>query len=191
MKKEKEIPTIERQLLLYDRVCRFPIASFDLIKEEIPYHNTRLIQRDLKVLEDAGLVRVEYSRKAKGYIKKNDVPERSREGTKRRLAHLEKLSRLGTLMRELTNEDIPIWEKKEQEMDGTCPECLTARDSYRQLFPGLSERTRQRDFALLRRIGYDISYDRYEQRYVQDNSFAFAWVEAPDVIDEDYLDGIW
>lgn len=106
------------------------------------------------------------------------------------MAHLRRLNRLGTLMRELVNEDIPLWEKKDNEAYGEIREYVTAKDSYNEMFPGLSERTRQRDFEFLREIGYDVSYDPWDHCFKQDD-FPLGWAEAPDVIDDDYLNGEW
>lgn len=86
---------------------------------------------------------------------------------------MKRLHRLGILMSELVNEDIPLWEKKDNQEDGDSQEYVTAKDSYHELFPGLSERTRQRDFEVLRSIGYDVSYDAVEHCFYQDDHHYF------------------
>ncbi len=186
----RKMPRIERQLRLYELVCGYAITGFEVIEEVFPDSNKRMIRRDLKDLKDAGLVCVKYSRKGNGYIKEKEIPEFSQQAKPRRMAHLKRLNRLGRLMSELDNEDIPLWEKKDREEDGEIQEYLTAKDSYNQLFPGLSEQTRQRDFEVLRNIGYDVSYDHQDHYFRLDN-FHLGWMEAPDVIDQDYLDGTW
>ncbi len=188
MKDKKRLPRIERQLQLYEHVCRYKIAQFEGICEIFPY-NMRLLQRDLADLKDAGLVAVKYSKKARGYIK-TGVPAFDEEAAPRRKAHLVRLNRIGRLMSELENEDIPWEDKKENQENGEDREYLTSKDSYNRLFPGLSERTRQRDFEVLRSIGYWVRYDAREH-YFDQEEFAFAWSDAPEVIDNDYLEGTW
>ena len=116
MKDKNRLPRIERQLLLYDCVCRCEITMFGIVCEFYPY-NMRLLQRDLADLRDAGLVAVKYSKKAKGYIK-TGVPAFEQKAKPRRKAYLMRLNRLGRLMSELENEDIPWEEKKENRENG-------------------------------------------------------------------------
>lgn len=182
------LPRIERQLRLYECVCRCGITVFGIVCEFFPY-NMRLLQRDLADLRDAGLVAVKYSKKAGGYIK-TGVPAFDQKAAPRRRAHLVRLNRLGRLMSELENEDVPWEEKKENQENGEEQEYFTAKDSYNQLFPGLSERTRQRDFEVLRNIGYWVRYN-VEEHYFDQGEFAFTWCDAPETIDKDYLEGNW
>ena len=108
------------------------------------------------------------------------------------MAHLKRLNRLGKLMSGLENDDIPLWEKKDNEEDGEVREYFTAKDSYNRMFPGLSERTRQRDFQMLRRLGHRIFYHFTEHCFSYDeDDFCLGWVDAPDKIDDDFLDGTW
>ena len=58
------------------------------------------------------------------------------------------------------------------------------------MFPGLSERTRQRDFEVLRRLGYLVTYDHRDRCFIQEE-FGIGWMDAPEVIDDDYLNGSW
>ena len=187
---EEKMPRIERQLRLYELVCGYAITSFEAIEKEFPNSGRRMIQRDLRDLKDAGLVSVNYVRKAQGYVKEKQRPEFNEDTEPRRKAHLKRLNRIGRLMRELYNEDIPLWEKKDNEEEGDVRDYVTSKDSYNELFPGLSERTRQRDFEVLRNIGYDVSYD-HQDHYFRLDDFHLGWMEAPDVIDQDYLDGTW
>lgn len=185
-----KMPKIERQLKLYELVCSYAVVQFSMIEELFPHIGRRMVQRDLNDLKDAGLISVTFSRKAKGYIKEKEKPKISQEKSPCKTAYLKKLNRLGTLMRELYNEDIPLWEKKSNEEDGDYQEYPTSKDCYNQLFPGLSERTRQRDFEILRRIGYRVWYDHSDHCFVQDD-FDLGWMEAPDMVDDDFLDGTW
>lgn len=92
------------------------------------------------------------------------------------------------LMRELYNEDIPLYEKKDNEAEGEIQEYVTSKDCYNKLFPGLSERTRQRDFEVLCRLGHQVFYDHRDRCFRQEE-FSMGWAEAPEVIDDDYLEG--
>lgn len=185
---EESMPRIERQLRLYELVCGYAITSFEAIAEVFPDMSRRMIQRDLKDLKDAGLVSVKYVRKAQGYVKEKQTPGFNEKTEPRRKAHLKRLHRIGRLMRELYNEDIPLYEKKDNEAEGEVQEYVTSKDSYNELFPGLSERTRQRDFEVLRRLGYQVFYDHRDRCFSQEE-FSMGWAEAPEVIDDDYLAG--
>lgn len=111
----------------------------------------RTISRDIQFLKQAGLVRAKYSRKYKAYVplkgNKNFVPEneayhllRLPEDHAKKL-YMEKVIRLCTLMTKMIMKGVenPI-------------------DWYRDRYPMLSDRTRQRDFRQLKKIGYKISY---------------------------------
>ena len=190
MSQKEKMPRIERQLRLYEIVCQFAIVQFEAVCEIFPY-NMRLLQRDLADLRDAGLVSVKYSRKGNGYVK-TGKPEFAHKVKPCKMAHLKRLNRLGTLMSELVNEDIPLWEKKDNEESGDVQEYVTAKDSYNELFPGLSERTRQRDFEVLRRIGYKIFYDPAEHCFCHDDyCFPLTWIDTPDEVDDDFVEGTW
>ena len=190
MSRKERMPRIERQLRLYEIVCQYAIVQFEAVCEIFPY-NMRLLQRDLVDLKDAGLVSVKYSRKGKGYVK-TGKPEFNDKGKPCKMAHLKRLNRLGKLMSGLENDDIPLWEKKDNEEDGEVREYFTAKDSYNQMFPGLSERTRQRDFEILRKLGHQIFYDSVDHCFsYNERDFCLGWVDAPKKIDNNYLDGVW
>lgn len=94
-------------------------------------------------------------------------------------------------MSELANEDIPLWMKKDNQADGCVKEYVTAKDCYQELFPGLSERTRQRDFEMLQKLGHQIFYDFSEHCFsYNEDDFCLGWVDAPEKIDDDFLDGL-
>ena len=185
---EEKMERIDRQLRLYELVCSYAVTGFETIEEAFPGIGRRMIQRDLKDLKDAGLVSVNYVKKAQGYVKQR--PEFNEDTKPRRKAHLKRLNRIGRLMSELYNEDIPLWEKKDNEEEGDVRDYVTSKDSYNELFPGLSERTRQRDFEVLCRIGYQVTYDHQDRCFIQEE-FNMGWMEAPEVIDDDYLNGTW
>ena len=61
---EEKMDRIERQLRLYELVCSYAVTGFETIEEAFPDSSRRMIQRDLKDLKDAGLVSVNYVKKA-------------------------------------------------------------------------------------------------------------------------------
>ncbi|MCI9592027.1 MAG: hypothetical protein HFG42_16080 [Lachnospiraceae bacterium] len=189
MDKKMKLTKLERQLKLYEILLPCAIAEFTAVCQVYPY-NKRLLQRDLADLRDGGLVAVKYSRKGKGYVK-TGIPEFKEDVPPRRKAHLRRLNRLGRLMSELANEDIPLWMKKDNQTDGCVKEYVTAKDCYQELFPGLSERTRQRDFEMLQKLGHQIFYDFSEHCFsYNEDDFCLGWVDAPEKIDDDFLDGL-
>ena len=190
MKEKEKMPRLERQLRLYEVICKYKIAQFSNICEVFPY-NKRLLQRDLADLKGAGLVSVKYSRKGKGYFI-TGIPKLNEKAAPCKMAHLKRLNRLGKLMSGLENDDIPLWEKKDNEEDGEVREYFTAKDSYNQMFPGLSERTRQRDFEVLRNIGFQVFYDSAEHCFYQDeDSFTLVCEPLKEEISDDFIDGTW
>lgn len=190
MKEKNKMPRLERQLRLYEVICNYAIAQFSNICEVFPY-NMRLLQRDLADLRDAGLVSVKYSRKGKGYVI-TGIPKLNEKAAPCKMAHLKRLNRLGRLMSQLVNEDIPLWEKKDNEEEGEIREYVTAKDSYNQMFPGLSERTRQRDFNVLCSIGYNVFYNSSDHCFCQDEDrFVLVCKPMQEKIDDDFVDGTW
>lgn len=149
----------ERQLLLYEVFCRFYGQDLETIFSVLPIER-RMLQRDVKDLIDAGLISVTFSKEKQAYIKSNGVVA-FHEDTKKpnRTKHLKMLNRQGTLLRELYNEEISSEEKYDRKNYTSC------KDVYEQLFPEESDRTRQRDFKTLYRIGYPIKYNRKIQYY--------------------------
>ncbi len=164
-----ELSKTERQLLLYDIFLHCEVTEFTEITARLPI-NKRMIQRDITDLKDAGLVDVVYSRKEQGYIKK-ETPKFNDSVTGKKRQSLERLYRLGTLMTELENEDVAAWEKKLDMENGDEKKYFTAKDSYYELFPNSSERTRQRDFKTLRRIGYMVGWDTWDHCFVKNEDY--------------------
>lgn len=149
----------ERQLLLYEVFCRFYGQDLETIFSVLPIER-RMLQRDVKDLIDAGLISVTFSKEKQAYIKsKQAISFREDTMKPNRTKHLKMLNRQGTLMRELSNDEISSEEKYDRKKYISC------KDKYEQLFPGESDRTRQRDFQTLYRIGYPIRYNRKIQYY--------------------------
>lgn len=154
-----ELSQVERQLLLYELfLFNEESVTRELIKRCIPIPD-RMLQRDLKHLTEAGLICVRYSSKEAAYIQyPKEVRFNPDNVTDRKLLHLKRLSRIGMLMRELGNDPL------EQDEIFDNKKLKSIKQNYEELFPEIPDRTRQRDFTVLRNIGYPIEYIR-EYRY--------------------------
>lgn len=162
-KKDSDIITLsrtERQLLLYDIFLGCRKVEFAEITGRLPV-GMRMLQRDIADLTAAGLICVKYSRQEEAYVK-DGAPVFSQKASGRYREHLVRLNRLGRLMTELWQDEISLSEPYERSVYSSCS------DIYHQLFPDCSERTRQRDFAVLNRIGYVI-------RYIPELSYYAMW----------------
>lgn len=125
----------------------------------------KTILRDIKDLQNAGLINISFSKKENGYIH-NDVnnpcpfltPDFMNSKAKNR--SYEKLIRLATIMLELGNyTEVQQYFNKSEDKE-------TCVSWYKKKFPNLSTRTMWRDFNELERIGYNVEYDSYEKRYI-------------------------
>ena len=154
-----ELSQVERQLLLYELfLFNEESVTRELIKHCIPISD-RMLQRDLKHLTEAGLICVRYSKKEAAYIQYPDeVRFNPSSMAGRQLLHLKRLSRIGMLMRQLGNDPL----KQNEIFD--YKQLKSIKQNYEELFPDIPDRTRQRDFTVLRNIGYPIEYIR-EYRY--------------------------
>ena len=176
----RELKQIERQLILYDI---FQQNNEDTRLSTIMFHlpgiNARTLQRDIRDLTDAGLLRVYYSRDKNAYInyeeyrdiscysegvqkriiKKRRLVRESEEVSLKKKEHLERLKRLTKLM------GCEVYEK--------------SIELYFELFPDATERMRKRDFEVLRHIGFCAGYDSEENKYVLHRDEAYG-------IDNDY-----
>ncbi|ABR49260.1 hypothetical protein Amet_3121 [Alkaliphilus metalliredigens QYMF] len=125
----------------------------------------KTILRDIKELKNAGLIDVKFSRKEKGYIHKDNgnhcpfsVPVFS--DNKAKNMHLEKLIRLATIMIGLRYHTEKPYYEDDSENQETCSSW------YKNKFPNVSSRTRQRDFEELKKIEYCVEYDLYDKYYL-------------------------
>lgn len=141
----------ERLLELFHMFCYCQTASFRYIREgHVPEYEAgdRTIIRDIRFLKEAGLIKAQYSKKERAYVPsdggcfvpKEFQPLKLPEKKNQRI-YMEKIIRLCTLMTDVV---------KAQEEDPL--------RWYREKYPQLSERTRQRDFETLRKVGYVIKY---------------------------------
>ncbi|MCR4642749.1 MAG: hypothetical protein K5697_12075 [Lachnospiraceae bacterium] len=154
----------------------------------------RMLQRDLKDLRDCGLISVKYNREKNRYVPADDrkpdepVPPR-------RSQHLNRLYRIGTLIRRLSSTDAESLELFGSELEeyldyvaeaGKHPseespddiadmrrfimhhdiEFYDLKAEYYELFPDSNERTRQRDFKEMNRAGFRIYYSRRYGAYI-------------------------
>lgn len=155
-----ELSKLERQLLLYEVFIHFYGLELDTIQEVLPIER-RTLQRDVKDLNDAGVVRVRFSKKEQTY-KWGDtehIPFVGDDKKPNRQKHLKKLRRLCWLIKELCNDEISSEEKYDRSNYQSCKEV------YAEQFPEVSARTMQRDFKTLNRIGYPIRYNRRLRYY--------------------------
>lgn len=149
----------QRQLFLYE-IFYFGQKGFlqiEDIQRMLPI-GMKTLQRDMKDLTDAGLIRVKYSRKEKGYYT-NGEPILALSNKGNRDARLIKLNRLGFLMFNLYDEgayDLRYFEDENY---------YSVVDSYKEYFPDISSRQRSRDLSILASIGF-LRYDRYYKSHI-------------------------
>ncbi|NLK28557.1 MAG: hypothetical protein GX306_09485 [Clostridiales bacterium] len=167
----RKITKTERQLYLYEIFYRCLIVEINEITRIIPA-GKKMIERDIKDLTDAGLINVKYSPVNRGYIKNGEPLELNvAASTDRRVAHLIRLNRLGTLMFNLEFKETPAWEMigvEDEDYFHDNEDQVSCISAYKELFPTTSERTRQRDFKTLCNIGYTVKYDNQEKYYYKD-----------------------
>lgn len=115
-------------------------VSFKEITDMLPV-SQKTAYRDIRLLKQAGVLQIRYSRSREAFVPVTLAfaePERPENRKQRRC--LERLRRLCTLMVRLEEAEDPVaW--------------------YRETYPDLSKRTRQRDFQELGKIGYRIKYN--------------------------------
>lgn len=113
-------------------------VSYKEIMDLIPV-SKKTVYRDILLLKQAGVIHIRYSKKRNAFVLMDTHfhPPQFPKNKTRKL-YLEKIIRLCTLMIEWGDDAI---------------------DWYRKQYPNLSERTRQRDFKELSKIGYRIWYE--------------------------------
>lgn len=117
-------------------------VSYKEITDLIPVH-PKTVFRDICLLKQTGLLHLGYSKKWHAFVVLEEAGEPEFPKNKTQRMYLEKIIRLCTLMCELDGADDPVmW--------------------YREHYPALSNRTRQRDFNELNKIGYRITYQRWD-----------------------------
>lgn len=107
----------------------------------------RTALRDILLLRQAGVLEARWDRARQAFVPVALEPfPLEKQENKTRQKYLEKLRRLCVLMARMAEEDA---------CDGMNKIAL-----YRELFPDIPDRTRQRDFHELEKLGYCASYDR-------------------------------
>lgn len=105
----------------------------------------RTALRDIRLLQQAGVLEARWDRERKAFVPVTLEPFPLEEQENRtRQKYLEKLRRLCILMRRMSWED---------DSDG-----MNEVELYREILPGIPDRTRQRDFKELEKLGYDAWY---------------------------------
>ena len=148
---------VYRQLYLYELIHTSQEVTMGEMKNILHWHVSKqhvcqkTIKRDITDLTDAGLIQLEYNRKDNVYssLGGSDVVN-AKEGTVRYL-YLHRLRRLAMLLVEWTD------------ISWTDDNDYNCKESYQECFPGISERTRFRDYDILSRMGFSISWDPYYQ----------------------------
>lgn len=198
---------IFRQIRLYHYLTRHEngYRGPDDLKQFLSA-DTRMIQRDLKDIRDAGLLQLKYRRTDKNYVNDGEAVFTQEAITPKRRQHLLRLRRLCTLMAQLKGPDMEEVDRYESELyDYECslddlredPENVLSKEiedppsppdfpdikaQYEALFPGQSARTRQRDFETLSKAGYTITYHpKYKAYLIQDfieDEFNDPWASS-------------
>lgn len=107
----------------------------------------RTALRDIRLLQQAGVLEARWDRARQAFVSVTLEPfPMEIQENKTRQKYLEKLRRLCILMRRMSWED---------DRDGT-----NKVELYRELFPGIPDRTRQRDFKELEQLGYEVWHER-------------------------------
>lgn len=182
-----------RQLKLYRNICETWYHGPDELMERFGI-SRRILQRDLKDLRDAGVVRLKLDKKQNNYIIADEPPVFDESAAGRHRQHLVRLKRLTTLIDRLSRTDIYELEQYESEAEeylwykeamAADPEAFPPEDladppqmpvledikaSYYTLFPDSSERMRQRDFHALNDAGYNIYYSRRYKAIIFDDN---------------------
>lgn len=152
-----QLTSTDRQLLLYDIFIGSRQVSYEDITSRLPI-GKKMIQRDIRILTEAGLISVQYSRKDKAYIHSEREPVFNDNAKGKQRTHLMKLRRIAALMTGLYTDNTSYYEDDGDDYY-SCKKC------YYEMFPDANEKMRQRDFKQLNRIGYVICYENTERRY--------------------------
>lgn len=139
-KNAEPITKTSRLLVVFHLFRHCQEVSFKEITDMLPV-SQKTAYRDIQLLKQAGVLQIRYSKSREAFVPISlefIEPEWPENQTRKR--YLEKIRRLCTLMVELESAEDPIaW--------------------YREQYPGLSDRTRRRDFKELGKVGYKISYN--------------------------------
>ena len=139
-KSVESITKTSRLLVVFHLFRHCQEVSFKEITDMLPV-SEKSVYRDIQILKRAGVLQIRYSKRQEAFVPASlnfTEPDWPENQTQRR--YLEKIRRLCTLMVQIEEAEDPVaW--------------------YRERYPGLSDRTRQRDFKELDKIGYQIGYN--------------------------------
>ena len=193
----KKLSKMSRQLQLFYEVHKIVVDRDTIISpDELMYDfgiTRRMLQRDLKDFRDSGLINLKYDKAADRYVI-SEKPLEHEEIAARRLQHLNRLYRIGTLIVSLSktpSHDLEEYEDgkryfneymedaKENPEENTPEDIEMMRDfyiprlkfydlkkEYYILFPDSNERTRQRDFEEMNKAGFEIYYSREFKAFI-------------------------
>ena len=149
---EKKVSRIPRILSIYHLFLYCNEVSIKEITDQMPDVNPATAKRDIALLNHAGVLQSKYSRKANAYIPVGtEIVEMTSPKSETDRKTIEKVRRLCILMQELYEFDREVKPLHIQ--------------IYKELFPNIDDRTRQRDFDELKEIGYIV---RREKEYFVD-----------------------
>lgn len=154
----------ERQLLLY-LYFRSPVIKGRLRSEKLYGIPVSTIYKDMRDLTDAGMINLKWkpgNEVTDGKYIENDCDHIYDESKDRptRVRHLRKLRRLCMLFDLLWNEPLEVDGVKARLVRGK-----TCKEYYKELYPEVSDRTMQRDFQTMTRLGFPVRYNRRLQYY--------------------------
>ncbi len=187
---------MKRQLEIYMNIKKTKFHGPDELMRRFKI-SRRMLQRDLKDLRDAGVLKLKLDKKHNNYIDSDKTPVFDESATGRHRQHLIRLNRIATLINRLERTDIYELEKYEfayeeylnfidfsiedpitfpPESIGDPPVMPTLTDvnaSYYSLFPDSNERMRQRDYQVLNELGYEIHYIRKYKTVIFKDPFLY------------------
>ena len=138
-KHTESITKTSRLLVIFHLFQHCQEVSFKEITDMLPI-SQKTAYRDIQTLKQAGVLQIRYSKRQEAFVPTSlefTEPEWPENQTRKR--YLEKIRRLCTLMVRPEEAADPVaW--------------------YRERYPDLSDRSRQRDFKELSKIGYRIVY---------------------------------
>lgn len=149
---QKKISRMARILSIYHLFLFCEEVSIKEITDQMHAVTPATAKRTIALLNRAGVLQSKYSRKANAYIPvSTEIIEITPPESKSTRDYIEKLRRLCTLMQEL--------------YEFECEVKPLHIEIYKELFPNVSDKTRERDFDNLKEIGYIV---RRELEYFAD-----------------------
>lgn len=152
---------LSRVLSVYHLFRNCQEVSFQELQQQLGA-SERTFLRDIRLLERAGVLEARYGREYRAFYPVSlELRPMAPEDNQTRRKYLEKLRRLCLLMGRM---------EEEAEWSDT-----SRVELYRGLFPEQSDRTRQRDYQELEKLGYSA---RYEREF--EDEPGRWWYEVPD-----------